>query len=91
MNSRGNTSSALEIDQVVKSFRGRSGVVLDRLTCVWSRASSSCWSGRRGSGKSTTIHLVAALDHPSSGTIRVHGRDLGTIAISTGTAARRSA
>ncbi|MCZ6699521.1 MAG: ABC transporter ATP-binding protein [Planctomycetota bacterium] len=35
--------------------------------------------GPSGSGKSTLLHLIAGLDAPNSGTIRVAGRDLSTL------------
>src|SRR5579863_4396685 len=35
-------------------------------------------TGPSGSGKSTLLSLLAALDHPDSGTIRYRGRDLGS-------------
>ena len=34
-------------------------------------------TGRNGTGKSTLLHLLAALDRPDSGSIRVRGIDLG--------------
>ena len=36
--------------------------------------------GRSGSGKSTLLHLLAGLDRPDEGTLRVLGRDLGALA-----------
>ena len=72
----GITSSALELDNVVKSFRGDRGIVLDHLNLRVDEGEFVVLVGPSGSGKSTTIHLIAALDHPSSGNIRVHGRDL---------------
>jgi ABC-type antimicrobial peptide transport system, ATPase component len=69
-------SSALEIDDVAKSFRGDRGRVLEHLSLRVEPGELVVLVGPSGSGKSTTIHLVAALDHPSAGHIRVNGRDL---------------
>jgi ABC-type lipoprotein export system ATPase subunit len=35
--------------------------------------------GPSGSGKTTMLHLLAGLDRPSAGTVRVFGRDLGRL------------
>jgi putative ABC transport system ATP-binding protein len=70
-------SSALEVDDVVMSFRGGRGRVLDHLSFQVDTGELVVLVGPSGSGKSTTIHLAAALAHPSSGHIRVQGRDVG--------------
>jgi putative ABC transport system ATP-binding protein len=36
--------------------------------------------GASGSGKSTLLHLMAGLDHPTGGTMEVHGHNLGAMA-----------
>jgi ABC-type lipoprotein export system ATPase subunit len=69
-------SSALEVDDVVQSFHGDRGRVLDHLSFRVELGELVVLVGPSGSGKSTTIHLVAALAHPSTGHIRVNGRDL---------------
>jgi subfamily B ATP-binding cassette protein MsbA len=48
------------------SFRARAG-------------STTALVGSSGSGKSTLISLVMAFNRPTSGTIRIDGRDLGTL------------
>lgn len=67
---------ALQVDDVVKSFPGNRGFVLDHLSFEVHDGEFVVLEGPSGGGKSTTIHLVAALDRPTSGTIRVHGRDV---------------
>jgi putative ABC transport system ATP-binding protein len=69
-------SSALEIEDVVKSFRGNRGRVLDHLSFGVEPGELVVLIGPSGSGKSTTIHLIAALDRPDSGHIRVFDRDV---------------
>ncbi len=46
--------------------------------------------GRSGSGKSTLLHLLASLDKPDSGVIRVAGQDLHTMTERAATAFRRT-
>ena len=67
---------AVELDEVVKSFAGERGLVLDHLTFRVDDGEFVVLEGPSGSGKSTTVHLVAALDRPNAGRIVVHGRDL---------------
>jgi len=67
---------ALRVDDVVKSFAGNRGLVLDHLSFEIADGEFVVLEGPSGGGKSTTIHLIAALDRPTSGTILVHGRDV---------------
>lgn len=45
--------------------------------------------GVSGSGKSTLLHLIGGLDAPTSGTVRVDGRDLGSLSAYEKTLFRR--
>ena len=60
----------------MKSYPGGRGVVLDHLSFSVDDGEFVVLEGPSGGGKSTTLHLIAALDRPSSGVIRVHGRDV---------------
>jgi ABC-type lipoprotein export system ATPase subunit len=46
--------------------------------------------GRSGSGKSTLLHIAAGIDVPSSGRVRIHGRDLNVLSESERTRMRRN-
>jgi NitT/TauT family transport system ATP-binding protein len=66
---------ALRIDDVTRVFGSGPGQVhaLDNVSLDVARGEFVCFLGASGCGKSTLLSLVAGLDHPSSGTIDVHG------------------
>jgi putative ABC transport system ATP-binding protein len=68
----------IEVNNVHKSFRSGDAWVeaLRGVSCRIARGRCAFIVGPSGSGKSTLLYLLGALDRPSSGTIRVEGRDL---------------
>ncbi|HLJ09356.1 MAG TPA: ATP-binding cassette domain-containing protein, partial [Acidimicrobiia bacterium] len=65
----------IELEDVVKRYPG--GVLaLDHLDLAIAKAEFVAISGPSGCGKSTLLHLIAALDRPTSGRVKVNGRDL---------------
>ncbi len=69
---------AVGLDDVVKRYPG--GVLaLNRVTLSIEKNEFVAISGPSGCGKSTLLHLIAALDKPTSGTVRVMGRDLDKV------------
>jgi ABC-type lipoprotein export system ATPase subunit len=65
----------IELEGVVKRYPG--GVMaLDHLDLAIAKAEFVAISGPSGCGKSTLLHLIAALDRPTSGRVKVNGRDL---------------
>jgi putative ABC transport system ATP-binding protein len=67
---------AIEIVDVVKVYDGGVVRALDGVSLTVGRHEFLAITGPSGCGKSTLLHLIASLDHPTSGTITVNGRDL---------------
>ena len=68
----------IEIRDLCKSYSaaGRDLSVLDHLSLVIAKGEMLAVVGASGAGKSTFLHLLGALDRPTSGTIQMDGADL---------------
>lgn len=71
----------IELQKVSKTyFRGKERLdVLRDLDLEIAEGSFDALMGPSGSGKTTLLNLIAGLDRPSSGTLRVAGADLGSM------------
>ena len=74
----GNGDSIVTLVGITKTFfRGKEPIpVLDNLDLDVPTGSFEALMGPSGSGKSTLLNLIAGLDRPTSGSIRVAGADL---------------
>lgn len=74
----GDSSFSIRIDGLNKSYSAgeRNVVILNNLSLSVPERSLSVIIGRSGSGKSTLLNLIAGLDRPDSGEIRLLGRFL---------------
>ncbi len=74
----GGSSYSIRIDDLNKSYSAgdRNVVILKGLSLSVPERSLSVIIGRSGSGKSTLLNLIAGLDRPDSGEIRLLGRSL---------------
>ena len=71
--------------------RDRASVTaLDGVTFEVAGSTTVAVTGPSGSGKSTLLHLLGGLDRPTSGTIEVDGRDIGSLRGKALVAHRRS-
>jgi ABC-type lipoprotein export system ATPase subunit len=70
----------LKLESVTKRYDSpdRSGflTVLDAVSLEVGRGESLAIVGPSGSGKSTLLQIIGTLDHPTSGAVRLNGRDL---------------
>jgi putative ABC transport system ATP-binding protein len=72
---------AIEVIDVVKAYPLSAGEVtaIDRLSLEIADGEFVAVVGRSGSGKTTLLNLLAGIDRPTSGTVRVAGADLGSL------------
>jgi putative ABC transport system ATP-binding protein len=70
---------AVELVDVVKVYPDGNVRALDGVNLKVKKGEMVAVTGPSGCGKSTLLHLVGALDAPTSGLVRVNGRDLATI------------
>src|SRR5262245_55204891 len=85
------TDTVVSLDHVTKTYRQGSTDVpaLRDVSFNVARGEFTVLCGPSGSGKTTALNLIGALDRPVSGTIRVEGRDLGTLSRSALSELRR--
>jgi putative ABC transport system ATP-binding protein len=72
---------AIQVSDVVKAYPLGAGevVAVDRLSLDIADGEFVAIVGRSGSGKTTLLNLLAGIDRPTSGTVRVANADLGSL------------
>jgi putative ABC transport system ATP-binding protein len=70
---------AIEVREVVKHFDGGAVRALNGVSLRVATGESVAVTGPSGCGKSTLLHLLASLDLPTAGSLRVAGEELGTL------------
>src|SRR5947209_3394087 len=68
---------SLQVEQLGKDYPTRSGPlhVLRGVTFTLEPGESLVVMGPSGSGKSTLLHILGTLDRPTSGSVRLDGKD----------------
>ena len=72
---------AIQVSDIVKAYPLTAGefTALDHLSVDIAQGEFVAVVGRSGSGKTTLLNLLAGIDRPTSGTVRVAGADLGSL------------
>jgi putative ABC transport system ATP-binding protein len=78
-----------DVSKVYETFGSGSKYALKNVSFEVANGRKVAVIGRSGSGKSTLLHMAAGIDVPSSGTVRVHERDLNGLSESERTLMRR--
>jgi putative ABC transport system ATP-binding protein len=68
----------IAVDHVTRSVTDSTGTltILHDIDFTLPRQASTAIVGASGSGKSTLLAIIAGLDHPTTGTVRIEGQDL---------------
>jgi putative ABC transport system ATP-binding protein len=71
----------IELTDIVKTYPLAAGevVAVDHLSLTIAEGEFVAIVGRSGSGKTTLLNLIAGIDRPTSGTVRVAGAELGSL------------
>lgn len=71
----------LEIDSIVKQYPSPRGplTVLSGISLSLARGEAAAIMGPSGAGKSTLLYIAGALEPPTSGTVKLDGRNLYTL------------
>lgn len=75
----GNRTGFLEIENIVKSYPTADGgefVVIDRVNLTVGEDEYISVIGHSGCGKSTLLKMVAGLENPTSGSVRLDGKEI---------------
>jgi putative ABC transport system ATP-binding protein len=72
---------AIEVRDAVKTYPVAGGgfTAIDQLSLDVAEGEFVAIVGRSGSGKTTLLNLLAGIDRPTSGSVRVAGADLGSL------------
>ncbi|WP_206491011.1 ABC transporter ATP-binding protein [Rhodococcus sp. KRD162] len=73
-------SVELSVHGLTKVHAGQSVAALDAVDLTVPPGSCTAILGPSGSGKSTALRLIAGLDSPSAGTVRIDGREINDVA-----------
>src|SRR6478752_7023210 len=72
------SANILELDRISKRFGAT--VAADALSLTVEKGEFFTFLGPSGSGKSTVLRMVAGLEEPDGGTIRIDGQDVAAVA-----------
>ena len=70
--------TAVEVSQLVKRYRGASRNAVDDISFDAADSQLFCLLGPNGAGKTTTVSILTTTLAPTSGRVRIAGRDLAT-------------
>jgi putative ABC transport system ATP-binding protein len=69
----------IDLCGVTKRYEGTVRPAVDNACLTVASGEAVAVMGPSGSGKSTLLNLIAGLDRPTSGTIRIGGQEIGTL------------
>ncbi|HEV3443208.1 MAG TPA: ATP-binding cassette domain-containing protein, partial [Gemmataceae bacterium] len=72
-------AAVLAVNNLSKSFQGRK--VLDGISLGVGRGETLAVLGRSGTGKSVLLRLIIGLVKPDSGSVCIHGQDIGGLSL----------